>query len=307
MYKHILTIALMLTATSSIAQEEERLNIIPKIYVAEFTAEKGISAADVSQIQANVISGMQNSGRCELVDENTIKMVLEQQQKSDVLSLETNEQFQYIVTGNVTSCTVQVVEEKTKSTQSKKYTCKITGTLTLNDLKSKEIIATIAINYEDSYTDYYSDGKYTKGKEYSTNTAKSDTFKKTKGAARLIVVENFPVESYVEDTNLTEKKEKITHFYTRIDKSLVTEDLVFEILVPTEIFDEIEYNGIGYAKIVKVGNNYSQLEIIAGQTKQKTRSQMYKKMDDYKKNKESDPNTAPIKIRSVGRYEISYF
>lgn len=307
MYKHILTIALMLTATSSIAQEEERLNIIPKIYVAEFTAEKGISAADVSQIQANVISGMQNSGRCELVDENTIKMVLEQQQKSDVLSLDTNEQFQYIVTGNVTSCTVQVVEEKTKSTQSKKYTCKITGTLTLNDLKSKEIIATIAINYEDSYTDYYSDGKYTKGKEYSTNTAKSDTFKKTKGAARLIVVENFPVESYVEDTNLTEKKEKITHFYTRIDKSLVTEDLVFEILVPTEIFDEIEYNGIGYAKIVKVGNNYSQLEIIAGQTKQKTRSQMYKKMDDYKKNKESDPNTAPIKIRSVGRYEISYF
>ena len=307
MYKHILTIAFMLAAGSAIAQEEERINIIPKIYVAEFTAEKGISAADVSQIQSNVISGMENSGRCELVDENTIKMVLEQQQKSDVLSLDTNEQFQYIVTGNVTSCTVQEVEEKTKSTQSKKYTCKITGTLTLYDLKSKEIIATIAINYEDSYTDYYSDGKYTKGKEYSTNTAKSDTFKKTKGAARLIVVENFPVESYVEDTNITEKKEKITHFYTRIDKSLVTEGLVFEILVPTEIFDEIEYNGIGYAKIVKVGNNYSQLEIIAGQTKQKTRSQMYKKMDDYKKNKESDPNTAPIKIRSVGRYEISYF
>lgn len=306
MYKKISTIALLLVAISSIAQDE-RLNIIPKIYVADFTAEKGITAADVSQIQANVISGMQNSGRCELVDQNTINMVLEQQQKSDVLSLETNEQFQYIVTGNVTSCAVQVVEEKTKNTQSKKYTCKITGTLTLNDLKSKEIIATIPINYEDSYTDYYSDGKYTKGKEYSTNTAKSDTFKKTRGAARLIVVENFPVESYVEDTNLTEKKEKITHFYTRIDKSLVTEDLVFEILVPTEIFDEIEYNGIGYAKIVKVGNNYSQLEIIAGQTKQKTRSQMYKKMNDYKENKESDPNTAPIKIRSVGRYEISYF
>ncbi len=307
MYKKILTIALMFTAISATAQEEERLNIIPKIYVAEFTAEKGISEADVSQIQASVISGMQNSGRCELVDQNTINMVLEQQQKSDVLSLETNEQFQYIVTGNVTSCDVQIVDEKTKSTQSKKYTCKITGTLTLNDLKSKEIIATIPINYEDSYTDFYKDGKYTKGKEYSINTAKSDTFKKTKGAARLIVVENFPVESYVEDTNLTEKKEKITHFYTRIDKSLVTEGLVFEIFVPTEVFDDIEYNSIGYAKIVKVGNNYSQLEVISGQTKQKTRSQMYKKMNDYKNNKESDPNTAPIKVRSVGRYEISYF
>lgn len=307
MYKHILTVALMLTTTSAIAQEEERLNIIPKIYVAEFTAEKGISAADVSQIQANVISGMQNSGRCEFVDENTINMVLEQQQKSDVLSLETNEQFQYILTGNVTSCTVQAVEKKSKDSQSKEYTCKITGTLALNDLKSKKIIATIGINYEDSYTDYYSDGKYTKGKDYSTNKAKSDTFKKTKDAARLIVVENFPIESYVEDTNLTQKKDKITHFYTRIDKSFVTEDLVFEILVPEEIFDDVEYNGIGYAKIVRVGSNYSQLEIIAGQTKQKTRSKMCEKMNDYKKNKESDPNTARIKIRSVGRYEISYF
>lgn len=306
MYKKLLAIVMLFTTVSVFAQEE-RLNIIPKIYVADFTAAKGISAADVEKIKANVLTGMQNSGRCTLVDQSIIDMVLEQQQKSDVMSLEANEQFQYILTGEVTSCIVEVVEKKSKDSKRKEYTCKITGTLTLNDLKAKEIIATIAINYEDSYTDYYEDNKYTKGKEISTNTAKDDTFKKTREAARIIVVESFPIESYVEDTNVTKKKKKVYDFYIKIDKSLVTEGLVFEIFVPETIFDETEYNGIGYAKVIKVGENYSKLEVISGQTKQKTRSTMFEKLDDYEKNKADDPNTARLKVRSVGRYEIELF
>lgn len=306
MFKKILTIALLFTAIAAVAQEE-RLNIIPKIYVADFTAAKGILAADVDKIKANVLTGMQNSGRCTLVDQTTIDMVLEQQQKSDVMSLDANEQFQYILTGEITSCIVEVVDKQSKDSKSKEYTCKMTGTLTLNDLKAKEIIATMSINYKDSYTDYYKDNKYTKGKEISTNTAKDDTFKKTREAARNIVVENFPVESYVEDTNVTKKKEKVYEFYTKIDKSLVVEGLVFEILVPEPIFDDIEYNGIGYARVIKVGENYSKLEVISGQLKQETRSKMYDKLEDYKKNKEDDPNTARLKVRSVGRYKIELF
>lgn len=307
MIRKIFTILFLTVGVTLFAQEDERVNIIPRIYVGDFTGEANVKDADVEKIKAYVISGMQNSGRCELVDQNTIDLILEQQQKSDVMSLDSYEQFQYILNGSVTSCDVQVVEEKSKDTKRKEYTCKITGTLTLTDLKAKNIIATIKINYEDDYTDYMKNNQYAKGADFSTNAAKDNTFKKTQEAARIIVVENFPVESYAEETNTTSKKEKMTHFYAKIDKSLVAEGLVFEILVPDEIFDDVEYNGIGYAKIVKVGERYSQLEIISGQIKQKTRSKMYEEMENYKELKEKDPNTAPIKIRSVGRYDIQYF
>lgn len=285
----IMTLCIALVAAPSLMAQK------PRMLIKEFVKADSVSVDDFKKIKAAVISAFNETQRFELYDEATQKALFQEvmDRESDLAmndSVARNELIvrksnNLILEGQVTACKVH---EKV-SGDKKKYTCVLTYSVTISDVKTMTTVASKKFNH--APTEIGGDvGKFL-DEFKSYESAKSKTIQAISGDIKYFVTDEFALEGEVYAEDFVIKKKKLTHCYIDLGTMHGAKNgdnfTIYEVKRRVGKLIETE---IGRLEIIEASEDVSYCEVESGEQRVK------QAMDRYMEDAMSDENTPKLKV-----------